>query len=140
MIQSAPFYLTGDPDADALLAEAHELAMQTQELQRIAPVASALAESAWLKGDLEQLLDQARFVLKLAKGVNFPWLHGEFALWIWRAGGVIETSENIAAPYAFQMSGDWRAAAHAWKEIGCPYEEALALEYFSNPSTCQPAW
>jgi DNA-binding NarL/FixJ family response regulator len=25
------------------------------------------------------------------------------------------------------MRGDWRAAAAAWREIGCPYEEAVAL-------------
>jgi DNA-binding NarL/FixJ family response regulator len=25
------------------------------------------------------------------------------------------------------MRGDWRAAAAAWKAIGCPYEEAVAL-------------
>jgi len=124
----------GDPDAARLLAEAHELAMHTQELQRIAPVASALAESAWLKGDLELLLDQARFALKLARGHDDPWLQGEFAFWIWRAGGIIETSENIAAPYALQMSGDWRAAAQAWKEIGCPYEEAMALADGDEPS------
>jgi DNA-binding CsgD family transcriptional regulator/tetratricopeptide (TPR) repeat protein len=117
----------GDPDDMRLLAEARELAIKTQELQRVAPVASALAESAWLKGDLEQLLAQARFVLNMAEGHDDPWLQGEFVFWMWRAGGVSETRENIAAPYALQMSGDWRAAAQAWKEIGCPYEEAMAL-------------
>ena len=25
------------------------------------------------------------------------------------------------------MSGNWRAAAEAWKQVGCPYEEAIAL-------------
>ena len=124
----------GDPDAARLLAEAHELAMHTQELQRIAPVASALAESAWLKGDLEQLLDQARFVLKMAKGRDDPWLQGEFAFWMWRARGTTETAERIAAPFALQISGDWRAAAAAWKEIGCPYEEAMALADGDEPA------
>jgi DNA-binding CsgD family transcriptional regulator len=117
----------GDPDAARLLAEARELAIQTGELQRIAPVASALAEFAWLKGDLEQVMYEARFVLEIAKGHDDPWLHGEFAFWMWRAGGAPETHEKIAAPYALQMSGDWRAAAEAWREIGCPYEEAMAL-------------
>src|SRR5262249_44576336 len=28
---------------------------------------------------------------------------------------------------ALQIAGDWRGAADAWKEIGCPYEQALAL-------------
>jgi len=117
----------GDPDAARLLAEAHELAMNTQELQRIAPVASALAESAWLKGDLEQLMGEASFVLEMARVRDDRWIQGEFAFWMWRAGGAPETNENIAAPYALQMSGDWRAGAEAWREIGCPYEEAMAL-------------
>jgi DNA-binding CsgD family transcriptional regulator len=117
----------GDPHADRVLSEARELAMQTRELQRIVPVASARIESAWIKGDLEQVMSESRFVLEMAKGHDAPWLHGEFASWIWRAGGAIETSEKIAEPYALQMSGNWRAAAEAWKQIGCPYEEAIAL-------------
>jgi DNA-binding CsgD family transcriptional regulator/tetratricopeptide (TPR) repeat protein len=117
----------GDPDAARLLAEAYELALQTQELQRIAPVASALAESAWLGGDAEQLLDQARLVVKMGEGRGDPWRQGEFEFWMWRATGTIETLEDIAVPYALQISGDWLGAARAWKEIGCPYEEATAL-------------
>jgi DNA-binding NarL/FixJ family response regulator len=26
-----------------------------------------------------------------------------------------------------QIAGDWRAAADAWEQLGCPYEQALAL-------------
>ena len=32
----------------------------------------------------------------------------------------------MAEPYALQIAGNWRAAADAWKELGCPYEEATA--------------
>jgi DNA-binding CsgD family transcriptional regulator len=117
----------GDPHADRILSEARELALQTRELQRVVPVASARVESAWLKGDLEAVIREARFVLEMAKGREDPWLYGEFASWIWRAGGAIKICEDIAAPYALQMSGNWRAAAEAWKEVGCPYEEAAAL-------------
>jgi len=117
----------GDPHAERVLSEARELAMQTRELQRVVPVASARVESAWLNGDREQVMREARFVLEMAKGHDDPWLRGEFAWWIWRAGGAIEISEKIAAPYALQMSGNWRAAAEAWKQVGCPYEEATAL-------------
>jgi DNA-binding CsgD family transcriptional regulator/tetratricopeptide (TPR) repeat protein len=117
----------GDPDAARLLAEARELAIETGVVQRIAPVASARAEFAWLKGNLEQVAGEARAVLEMARGHDDPWLQGEFAFWIWRAGGGSEPHEKIAAPYALQMSGDWRGAAEAWREIGCPYEEARAL-------------
>src|SRR5262249_9132886 len=117
----------GDPDAAQVLTEAGELAMQTRELQFAAPVASARAEWAWLKGDLDQVMSEARFVLDMASGHDDPWLHGEFAFWMWRAGHAEEVNEKIATPYALQMSGDWRAAAEAWRQIGCPYEEAMAL-------------
>ena len=124
----------GDPDAERLLTEAHELATGTGELQRIAPVASARAELAWLKGDLQQLLHEANPVLQMAPIRNDRWLQGEFAFWIWRAGGAPQTHERIAAPYALHMSGDWCAAANAWKEIGCPYEEAMALADGDEPA------
>src|SRR5215471_3934100 len=96
----------GDPHAERVLNEARELAMQTRELQRIAPVASARVEAAWLKGDVEQVISEARFVLEMAKTHDDPWLHGEFASWIWRAGGYIEISEKIPTPYALQMSSN----------------------------------
>lgn len=37
-----------------LLEEAHQLALAAGEFQRLAPVASARAEEAWLAGDLER--------------------------------------------------------------------------------------
>ena len=126
----------GDPHAERVLSEAHELAMQTRELQRVVPVASARVESAWFKGDLEQVIKDARFVLEMAKGHDDPWLHGEFAYWLWRAGGAIEITEKIAAPYALQISGNWRAAAEAWKQVGCPYEEAIALADGDETAQC----
>jgi DNA-binding CsgD family transcriptional regulator len=126
----------GDPHAERVLSEARELAMQTRELQRIAPVASARVESAWLMGDLEQVISEARFVLEMAKRHDDPWLHGEFASWIWRAGGDIEITETIPTPYALQMSGNWRAAAEAWKQVGCPYEEAIALADGDETAQC----
>jgi len=117
----------GDPDASSLLSEARDLAMQTGELQRIAPVAAARAEFAWLKGDLAQVMNEARLVLELARTHGDDWIQSEFLFWTWRASGALETHDRLATPYALHMSGDWRGAAAAWREIGCPYEEAMAL-------------
>jgi DNA-binding CsgD family transcriptional regulator/tetratricopeptide (TPR) repeat protein len=117
----------GDPQVEPLLTEGLDLAMKTGELQRIAPVTSARAEFAWLKGNLEQTANEANTVLAMPRAADDPWVQGEFAFWIWRAGGAPQTHERIAAPYALHMAGDWRAAANAWKRIGCPYEAAVAL-------------
>jgi DNA-binding CsgD family transcriptional regulator len=110
------------------------LASKTGELQRIAPVASARAELAWLNGDLKRLRREATNVLAMAQSRYARWLQGEFAFWLWRAGGPPQTHKGIADPYAFHMSGHWRAAAEAWNEIGCPYEQALALADGDEPA------
>jgi len=122
----------GDPAAAPPLDEARALAVGTGELQRLAPVAPARAEAAWLAGDIEGVKREAGLVAEIAH--DDPWIRGEFSFWLWRAGGASQTDESIAAPYTLQMRGDWRAAAAAWREIGCPYEEAVALADGDEPA------
>ncbi len=117
----------GDPDVDAPLDEARDMALSTGELQRIAPVMAARAEAAWLRGNLAQCAAEAQIGFELACKHNNPWQLGQLTFWLWRAGALTQTSPGAAAPYALQMAGDWRAAADAWEAIGCPYEQALAL-------------
>src|SRR5215813_8060759 len=124
---------SGDPDADRLLNEARDIAIQTGELQRVAPVASARAELAWLQGNLDQLRDEARSVLGMANVHDEPWITEEFAFWMWRAGAEPELATNVT-PYAHQIKGDWRTAAAAWKTKGCQYEEAMALAEGDEPA------
>ena len=118
----------GDPGSAAVLHEARTLALATGELRGIAPVALACAESAWLQGNQEQCLAEARvgYDLALAHDAN-PWTLGELCVWMWRADGLSSTPGPIAEPFARQISGDWQGAAALWAEIGCPYEQALAL-------------
>jgi class 3 adenylate cyclase/tetratricopeptide (TPR) repeat protein len=117
----------GDPDARSPLDDALELAEPTRELPRIAPVAAARAEAAWLAGDREGVdrATEGAFQLALRRGAAWP--IGELAYWRWRAGLDSEVPHGAAEPYAVQMSGDWERAATLWTEIGCPYEAALAL-------------
>ncbi len=118
----------GDPDADALLDEARELAVPTGELQRIVPVSVARAELVWLKGgDPEQIESEIRAAYEMVLEGGNAWDRGEVAFWKWRAGGHNEAPEGAAEPYRLQIAGDWRAAADAWQRLGCPYEQADAL-------------
>jgi DNA-binding CsgD family transcriptional regulator len=117
----------GDPDTATVLDEALHLAMQTKELQRIAPVAAARAAAAWWKGSPKQTLAEARVGFELAKRHDDPWILGELGFWMWRAGALTQLPKEMAKPYALQIAGDWRAAAEMWAQIGCPYEQAMAL-------------
>ncbi|MGZ3627724.1 MAG: helix-turn-helix transcriptional regulator [Ktedonobacteraceae bacterium] len=117
----------GDPGSAALLDEARTLALATGELQRIMPVAAARAEAAWLRGNQEQCLAEACMGYELAFTHKYPWKLGELSHWMWRAGCLTSPSGSIAEPFARQIAGDWREAAALWAQIGCPYEQALAL-------------
>jgi DNA-binding CsgD family transcriptional regulator/tetratricopeptide (TPR) repeat protein len=115
----------GDPDAQVPLDEALELAAPTGE-QRLARVAAARAEAAWLggTGDVALETDRARNV---AREVGNPWEIGELACWRWRAGIREDLPSRVAEPYALEISGGWARAAELWTSRSCPYEAALAL-------------
>ncbi len=113
--------------AAAALDEALELALQTNTLQRIAPVRAARAEAAWLAGDRERVIVEARAAYELATRHDHQWHTGEFSFWRWRAGDAVIVPKWSAAPFLLQIKGEWRCAADAWANLGCPYEQARAL-------------
>jgi predicted ATPase/DNA-binding CsgD family transcriptional regulator len=118
----------GDPGSAGVLDEARTLSLVTGELQEIAPVAAARAEAAWLHGNQEQCLAEAQVGYDLAlKHEADPWTLGELSIWMWRGGGLSSAPGAIAEPFAREIAGDWRGAAELWAQIGCPYEQALAL-------------
>jgi class 3 adenylate cyclase/DNA-binding CsgD family transcriptional regulator len=117
----------GDPDAAEPLQEALALAEPTGELPRMAPVAAARAEVAWLAGDPAAVAQATGSCFELARERGAAWPIGELAYWRWRAGLAEEIPMKAAEPYALQIAGDWSRAAEIWTEIGCPYEAALAL-------------
>ena len=116
----------GDPDHWAPLDEALALARPTGELQRLGPVAAARAEAAGLESRVEEIAHETETALALAMRARASWPIGELAYWRRRAG-IGEEIAGAAEPYALQLSGDWSRAAERWREIGCPYEAALAL-------------
>jgi DNA-binding CsgD family transcriptional regulator len=117
----------GEAEAGATLDEALALARATGTLQRIAPVACARAEAAWLRGDLAATAAEARAALALPQAPRHPWFAGELAQWLRRAGAPVEIPDACAEPHALLLRGRWQEAAQAWAALGAPYEEALAL-------------
>jgi DNA-binding CsgD family transcriptional regulator len=118
----------GDPGQLALLDEAWRLAEPTGELPRMGPVAAAKAEVAWLEGDHAAVDKATQNALELAVEHKASWLIGELALWRRRAGlaWTIPATAEVAKPYALELAGDPRTAAELWRELGSPYEAAIA--------------
>jgi DNA-binding CsgD family transcriptional regulator/tetratricopeptide (TPR) repeat protein len=117
----------GTPGAEGVLDEALQLALQTDTLQRLAPVRSARAEAAWFAGDHKRVVAEAMATYELAERSRHCWHAGEFAFWRRLCGNPVVAPAWSASPFTLQMSGDWRRAAEQWARLGCPYEQARAL-------------
>src|SRR5262249_44499243 len=84
------------------------------------------AEWRWLQGDLAGCATEASVGFHPPFSAGRPVYQGEVAMWLWQGGALSDAPDKTPAPYALQIAGDWRAAANAWEQIGCPYEQALA--------------
>ena len=124
----------GADGADEALDEARALAIATREPQRIAPVAAARAELAWLRRDTLAVTREVRSALDGAMRMHNPWTVGELALWNSRSSAPIRVTAPVAAPYEAHLRGDYAAAASAWAALGCRYEEADALADSPDPA------
>jgi ATP/maltotriose-dependent transcriptional regulator MalT len=117
----------GDREAREVLDQALALASETGELQRLGPVRTARAESAWLSGEVDRARAEAEAAFELAARLGNPWAIGELGYWLWRTGGLGAAPSRAARPYALQMNARSLEAAALWRELGCPYEAATAL-------------
>ena len=119
---------TRDPDVRPLLDEARALSERTGELPRIAPVAVAGAEAAWLRADPDGAREATDQALALASRIE-SW-QDVACIQAWRRrAGIRESSIEPPAdgPYALELAGDARRRQQHVVGLGRPYEAALAL-------------
>jgi len=117
----------GDPDADAALQEATELAASTGEPQRIVPVSIARCEALWLKGHgLGQASGELRSAFVSLQQLEYRGNVDELGYWLWCHGMAVRGVDPASAR-GLQIAGRWREAAQAWHRIGCPLEQGQAL-------------
>jgi DNA-binding CsgD family transcriptional regulator len=117
---------------DGILDEARALPTAQRDIMRSAPLAITDAEALWLglprPGALERL--RAAFEVSLRSHGEL-WNLADTALWLTILGEPApmspETISRLRAPYRAHLAGTWRQAAAAWGELGCLYEQAIAL-------------
>lgn len=118
----------GSPTQDDV-ARVQEFMSRTDEMQRVVVHAVLVGEMAWL-GQAER-----HEALSLLEGAvarsDHPGHVPHVLLWRHRLdpGRDIPASPLLPKPIAEEISGNWRAAASAWAELGAPYEQALALSF-----------
>ena len=117
----------GDPGAWDALDEALELSRPGGHLQRLGHVHAARAEAAWLAGDAERALAEARAVYPLALEKRHLWFAGELAYWQWKAGALDDAPDWIASPTGSSSTATRVARSRPGGARLCPYEAARTL-------------
>ena len=118
----------GDPDAASLLDEMESFMTTCSEAPRFLSYAVVRAEQAWLTEQAGPALpDLLREAVRVAVRTGDCWTAGEIGYWAGRLGIAGLDTGLSAAPYRQLGEGAWAEAASAWRSIGAPYEEALAL-------------
>jgi DNA-binding CsgD family transcriptional regulator len=112
----------GDPEVWPLLAEALDLARESDDLRLVAPVAAARAEVAWLEGRADDAVEEMREAFERALAEGEAFFVAELAGWRRRAG-VAEPGPEVdpAGPYeaalALAGSGDVDRLRRAFDEL-----------------------
>ena len=117
----------------AELGHLWQMASAAGEFQRLAPVAIAIAEHAWLTGRPDVPVSDLVDVMRAGLDRGFRWSPGRLALWLWELGELSEPPIGIADPYRLVMEGRSSEAAAIWAVRGVPYERALALMHGGDP-------
>ncbi|HEX5991284.1 MAG TPA: AAA family ATPase [Thermomicrobiales bacterium] len=124
----------GSHEAAAALDKALALAERSGQLIRSWPVRAARAEAALLAGDRTRARQEVLAVRDSIFTRANHWQRGELAWLLWQAGDQDVPTDNLAEPYALQIASNYAAAAIAWHELGCPYDEACALVESDDPA------
>ena len=130
----------GDDDPWPALDEADDLARRSGELQWVAPVTAARLEAAWLAGRGDELARGAGDVLRACIERRAGWWAGEIAWWRRCAGLHDDLPADVPQPWALLLAGRSTASAAAWRRLGCPYEEAVALLASNDPDDLRLAF
>ena len=130
----------GEPDAQATLLEAMQLAEQAGELTLIAPVALALTEDCWLHHDRAGARDVIRRVLDRSDQPLSIQHRAHLISWAVRLGEQHDAPAGTPRHLARQIDGRWQEAADGWYALNRPYEEALALIEVGTPASLTRAF
>jgi len=117
----------GHSDVLPLLLEAKDNALKTLEPQRIIPVMAALLEYEWITGN--NLIEKAILddVMNIIEPRGIIYENSAFAFWLLKARTQKVQLREFFDGYKVDNPATALNASYLWKQLGCPYEQALAL-------------
>jgi hypothetical protein len=117
----------GDPEGAAVLAEALADPIGTRDSFVAGPLAAAQIELDWLAGTADEMPPRVWQAMDLAAESGHTAMQGELAVYLRRAGHVVDVPTDMPDPWAAALAGNWRESAQAWNRLGERYEEAVEI-------------
>ena len=117
----------GEAGALPLLQEAMDKALNTCEPQRLAPAITALLEYEWITGQLvieKPILDD---IINMIEQRGNIYENSAFAFWLFKARKQKLSLKEFYEGYLTESKAMALKASALWKQLGCPYEQALTL-------------
>jgi DNA-binding NarL/FixJ family response regulator len=131
-------YRLGRPEARTWLAELWELGRSNDETFWLISIATIATEAAWLTGDESLVTEEVHRVYRRGLSDD-PWVQGDLMSWLARLGHPVDAEHELPPPYSLEIAGEYAAAAEAWHDIACPFEEAVALTETGEPDSMRQA-
>lgn len=115
-------------EALGYLSIAKQLAAPTSEAYRMLPVMTAQLELCWTSGKPVNL-DELKEAIALLPDIRESWHYAGVAYWMSHCAIPVAAHRDVQypGPVALEQQGRYAEAAQAWKQLGCPFEHALAL-------------
>ena len=118
----------GEPGWDGWLDEPARLERDLGTTQLRWPIASVIAEHAWVSGaDDGDIVARLRAAYREACAVGDRWTIGDLGVWLWRLHDTIELDGRAPEPHRLEVAGRVAEATAAWEALEAPYEAALCL-------------
>jgi len=128
MVRARALLRLGDAAALPALNDALNDALATDELQHIVPMRLAWLEAAWLFDQTELANEHLAELRTISNDDRHPWNIGEYTIWIKRLGkNDLPITDDLPEAYQLELTGDFKAAAVAWRALDMPYAAALSL-------------
>ncbi len=117
----------GDMEVLPFLMEAKTKAFNILEVKRILPVMVALLEYEWLTG--QRVIEDAAIetAVGLTREAGSVYTNNGFDFWLQKARGRQAPVEELYEGFRLESPKMALKAAHCWEQLGCSYEQALAL-------------
>jgi DNA-binding CsgD family transcriptional regulator len=128
----------GDPDGPDLLDELWDLAGRNGQPGYLLEAARVVLEGAWLLDEPGRITEQV-LTIGTDSTATDPHAFGEVAVWLKRLGHVETITDPLPSPYALEAAGDGVAAARAWADLGCSFDQATCLAFTGDPASMREA-